>query len=45
MSEGDGSRDCDEFYDYGVYDIEHDPGLRIPISGYDVIDMTLFTNF
>jgi hypothetical protein len=36
ISEGDESSDSDEYDDDGIYDIEHDPGLRTPISGYDV---------
>jgi hypothetical protein len=36
ISEGDISSDSDEYDDDGVYDIEPDPGLRTPISGYDV---------
>ena len=36
ISEGDESSDNDEYDDDGIYDIEHDPGLRTPISGYDV---------
>ena len=36
ISEGDESSDSDEYDDDGIYDIEHDPRLRTPISGYDV---------